>query len=448
MKLGRKMLVGILLLIEVALLLTVWSVHQVFLYKSLISTVSFDYVIYSDGEKVVARNGLTGLIDFSSENISDVIKFAVGRGGRSLFIKSGQYNVSSNIWLRNVNSLKIISDGAKLRFNGGSLILWGEDFEKSKNNLIEGLTLINGNIVIENSFMTSVRECIFKDSEAGIILLNSNTWTECTLIENCYFENVKRCIVFKTPIKNGTESYANTEIKRCNFKLIGEGSIAIHVENGSNFNEGLIQNVRIWLGNMHEDRQTGILLEGSMLNTVLNNVAFESFAENPSEIYGVKIGENGNPPIFGLGVVFLGNFTRKIDNPFNKWLYGVGSCFKFENINVPVGLNDNYGNTCEVTPPRYLYFSILTISLKIRVEGNFSENESVTLRLRLKSVDDSYSGELIKTFSSNSCMWLDYDDLLSIWPTVNIISSIVFDSKTNVAFSSVKIYISVYGQFN
>lgn len=449
-KLNQKILACVFtLLIAVALLLAAWAVQQVFFYKDLSMRVSsYDYIIYSDGKSIIVKNGLTGSINFIVKNISDAIHFAIEQKGRNIFIKSGQYNVSSNIWLRNISNLKIFSDGAELRFNGESIILQGENYEKSMNNLIEGLTLINGSIIVENSFMTTIRECIFKDSDAGIVLLNSNTWTECTLIENCYFENVKRCIVFKTPILNGTESYANTEIKHCNFKLIGEDSIAIHVEAKANFNEGLIQNVRIWLGNMHETRQTGILVEGSMLNTVLNNVVFESFAETPQEIYGMRIEKHGEPPILGLGVVFLGNFTKNISNPFNKWLYGIGSCFKFENISVPVGLNNNHGNTCEATPPKYLHFSISTLNLKIRVEGDFSENETVTLRMRLKFVDDSYSGELTKTFNSTTTLWLNHDELFSIWPTVSLISSIVLDAKTNVASSNAKVYVSIYGQFN
>lgn len=448
-KLGRKTLTYIFVfLLGVALSSAVWATYQFFFYKNLSMRGSYDYIIYSDLKNVIVKNGLTGFIDFIGENLSDAIHFALEKRGLSIFIKSGQYNVSSNILLRNLSNLKMVSDGAELRFNGGSIILHGEDYEKSMNNLIEGLALINGSIIVENSFMTTIRECVFKDSDTGIVVLNTNTWTECTLIENCYFENVKRGIVFKTPTVNGTESYANTEIRRCNFKLIREGSIAIHVEVGANFNEGLIQNARIWLGNTYENNQIGILIEGSMLNTILHNIVFESFAGTPNEIYGIKIGQNGAPPILGQGIVFLGNLTKNIDNSFNKWLYGIGSSFKFENISLSIGLNDFYGNPREITPPKYLHFSMSMLHLKIQVEGDFSENETVTVRLKLKSVDDSYSKDLTKTFNSNTTIWLGHDDLFSVWPTMNIISSLVLDAKTNVASSNIKIYISIYGQFN
>ncbi|MDH7476826.1 MAG: hypothetical protein QHH17_00375 [Candidatus Bathyarchaeota archaeon] len=448
-KLGRRTLAYILVfLLGVALSSVVWAAYQFFFYRNLSMRISYDYIIYTDLKNVIVKNGLTGFVDFIGKNLSDAIYFVLERNGLNIFLKLGQYNVSSNILLRNLSKLKIVSDGAELRFNGGSIILHGEDYEKSMNNLIEGLTLINGSIIVENSFMTTIRECIFKDSDAGIVVLNTNTWTECTLIENCYFENVKRSIVFKTPFINGTKSYANTEIKRCNFKLIREDSIAIHVEGGANFNEGLIQNVRIWLGNLYEANQIGILIEGSMLNTVVHNVVFESFANTPKEIYGIKIGQHGEPPILGQGVAFLGNLTRNIDNPFNRWLYGIGSSFKFENISVSIGLNNLYGNRCEITPPKYLHFSMSTLHIKIQVEGDFSENETVTVRLKLKSIDDSYSRDLTKTFNSNITIWLDHDDLFSIWPTMSIISSLVLDAKTNVASSNVRVYISIYGQYN
>ena len=431
----------------------IWTVFEFLSYRNLSMTIGYDYIVYSDiSRKVIVKNGLTGYIDFVGENISSAIYFALENEGKNIFIRSGKYNVSSDILLRNIKGLRITSDGAELWLNGRSLILQGEGYEQSMNNYIEGLKIFNGSMIVENSFMTTIRRCIFKNSDVGIVFLNSNTWTECTLIEDCYFENVKRCIVFKTPVMNGTESYANSEIRHCNFKLLGEGSVAIHIEPRANFNEGLIQNVRIWLGNTNETNQVGILIEGSMLNTVLNNVVFESFAETPQGIYGIKIGEFAEPPILGLGVVFLGNFTKGIDNPFNKWIYGIGSCFKFENIDVPIGLGNNYGDFCEVTPPKYLHFSISTLHLKVKIEGDFAENEVVTLRLRLKFVDCSYSREVTKEFtksvSSNVTVWLDNDEMFSMWPTVNLISSIVLDAKTNMSSSNVKIYVSVYGQFN
>ncbi len=426
----------------------VWATCQFFLYGNLSMRISYDYIIYGDSKKVTVKNGLTGFIDFAGENLSDAIHFALERKGLNIFIKSGRYNVSSNILLRNVSNLKMVSDGAELQFNGGSIILQGSSYEESMNNLIEGLTLINGCIIVENSFMTIIRGCVFKDSTDGIIFLNTNTWSECTLIENCYFENVKNCIVFEAPVDNGKESYANTEIKRCNFKLTKANSIAIYVKAKANFNEGLLQNIRIWLGHANETNQIGILIEGSMLNTLLHNVVFESFAKNPDEIYGIKIGQQGEPPILGQGVVFLGNFTRNIDNSFNKWLYGVGSYFKFENISVPLGLNDTYGDPCEITPPKYLYFSISNIHIKILVEGNFSENEVITVRLKLKFIDEAQSKAFTKTFDSNATIWLDHEDLFTILPVVNIISSLVLDAKTNKTSSDVKVYVSVCGQFN
>lgn len=448
-KLSKRMLayLGVFLL-GVVFSSIAWAACQFFLYRNLSMRISYDYIIYDDSKRVLVKNGLTGLIDFTGENLTDAIHFALERKGLSIFIKSGRYNVSSNILLRNVSNLKIVSDGAELQFNGGSIILRGEDYKKSMNNLIEGLTFINGSIIVENSFMTTIRECVFKDSDSGIVLLNTNTWTECTLIENCYFENVKKCIVFKAPINNGTESYASTEIKRCNFRLTRENSVAIHVEAKANFNEGLLQNLRIWLAHSNETNQVGILIDGSMLNTLLNNVVIESFARSPNEIYGIRIGQYGELPILGQGVVFLGNFTRKIDNPFNKWLYGVGSCFKFENISVPVGLNNLYGDILEITPPKYLYFSISNIHIKILVEGKFSENEVVTVRLKLKFIDESCSKDLTKVFISNTTIWLDHEDLSTILPTVNIISSIVLDAKTNKTSSDVKVYVWVYGQYN
>jgi hypothetical protein len=424
-----------------------WNLNQLILFRDISFEEDYDYIIYKEAEKIVVKNGATGCIDFVESDFQKALNNILKDNVR-VFLKNDSYDITSDIFLENLENVKILSNGAKLNFNKKSFVIRGENYKLSRYNSIEGVSIINGSVKIENSFMVSIRRCNFIDSENGVIFLNTNGWTECSVIEDCFFINVRKCVIFKTPQDNGTESYASTEIKRCYFELVNANSVAIHVEARADFNEGLVQNIRVWMGGLCCVNQTGILVEGSMLNTLLEDTVFESFAKLPLNVYGIRLERNSEPPIFGQSLVFLGNMTNKIYNPFGKWLYGIGGAFKIENLSIPLSFNNAYGECKEITPPSYLSFSISTLNLKIQVEGNFSLNENVTLRLRLKFMDGSTSRELTKCFNSAMSIWLDHDDFLILWPTTNIISSLMIDARTNLPSSNVNIYISLYGSYN
>jgi hypothetical protein len=423
-----------------------WNLNQFLLFKDISYTEDYDYVIYLDANAVRVKNGTTGRIDFIGENLTQAIDYALS-DGLKVFIKSAEYNASSGIALKNLKNVKITSNGAKINLGGNAFIIKGECWENSRHISIEGLTLFNGSLIIENSFMTTVKNCIFADSEEGIILSNTNGWTECTKIEDCYFENVKRGIVFKTPTGNGTRSYANTEIKRCYFELMKENSVGIQVEPVSDFNEGLIQNVRIWMGGISEQNQTGLLVEGSMLNTLMHDIVFESFANNPKNIYGIHLGPGGEGPILGHGIVFCGNLTEKIHNPFKRWLYGVGGSFKVENVSISLGVDNGYGAYQEIGLVTHLSIPIYSFNVKVQINGQFSTQETIVVRFRLKLLDYSLSEDLEITFRNATTIWLDHDDWLKIWPNRNIIQSLIVDAKTNENTSKVTVAVSVYGQY-
>lgn len=424
-----------------------WNLNQFLLFRNVSYAEDYDYVIYLNSGNVYVKNGTTGRVEFIGENLSQVMSFVLKGCDLKIFIKSGEHDASSGITIKNLSNVKIVSDGAKINLKGSIFAIKGDYWGKSRHIHIEGLTIFNGSLLIENSFMATVRNCIFEDSEMGIILLNTKSWTECTKIEDCYFNNVRKGIVFKTPSGNGTRSYANNEIKRCYFELTRENSVGVHVEPLSDFNEGLIQNVRIWMGEVSEINQTGLLIEGSMLNTLVQDTVFESFADKPQNIFGIYLGPGGESPILGHGIVFCGNLTRKIYNPFNKWIYGAGGSFKVENVSVPLGLSGSYGAEREIGLVTHLALPVYSFNVKLCVYGYFSAEETVFVRFRLKFLDDTFSESLELSFKNATVLWLGYDELLEIWPNRNIIQSLVVDAKTIKESTNVKVSVSVYGQY-
>lgn len=437
-----------LLLVAVIASSVLCSVSQYFLFRDVSYAGDYDYVVYVEDGIIKVKNGISGKLDFTGQNFTQIMNYVLRRDDLKIFIQRAEYDLTGNILLESLEGVKIVSNGAMLKLNGNNLIIRGASWEESSHNYVEGLIMVSGGIIIENSFMTTIKNCRFIDPENAITLINSNGWTECTLIERCYFINPsRRGIVFCTPINNGTRSYANTEITQCYFELRSQGAIGIHVEPGADFNEGLLQNARFWMGAVAEFNQTGIYVEGSMLNTLMQNVVFESFAFSPQGIYGLVLGEKCDPPIIGHGVVFCGNLTSSISNTRGKWIYGAGGSFKEKDVQVPIGMDGKYGPQMEIGVVPHLALAITSMNVKVQVNGNFSEGEVVYVRFKFKFIDGNFSKQLEIKFNEAGCIWLGNEEWLDIWPTRHIITSLIVDAKSTAKKSGVTVKVSMYGQY-
>lgn len=400
-----------------------------------------DYIVFRDGASVRAKNGKTGAIDFSSTNASIVLNQAIAQGN-SVCIKSGEYPLSSNILLHNKINARIIGDGAVIRCNEKKIIIKGDNYTNSQRNILSGLEIVNGTIRIENSFKTTITEMVFRDCTTAIELVNTETWSECTKIESSHFINCLEGIVFREPISNTTRSYSNTEINRCYFNLYRDNSVGILVEQDVEFGDSLIQNVRIWVGEFSQKSQTGISIEGAMLQTLLQNVVFESFAESPIDLYCINLGQDSEPPILGGGVTFLGKWTARIHNPFYRWISGLGGAFSRKTVDISVGLDNEYGSTQIICG---YPLNIASFKARIQVGGPFSYGEKLTIRFRVEFIDHIISRAVEKSFNQTTSFWLNDDDMLELAPAQNIIWTILVDAKTNHESTKMIVQIDVYG---
>jgi len=439
MKIHYKTIASVLLIVTLTII-SIWGFNA---YLDLVRNPAeeYDYIIFKDGVLVKAKNGKNGAIDFSSTNASSVTQQAIAHGN-SLFIKFGEYNLSSDILLYNKKNARIISDGASINCNCKKIIIQGDNYTRSQYNILSGLEIINGTVRIENSFKTTIVNTVFRDCATAIELVNTETWTEGTKIEDSHFIDSLESIVFRKPISNTTRSYANTEISRCYFNLYRDNSVGILAEQDVEFTESLIQNVRIWIGEFSQKNQTGILIEGAMIQTLLQNVVFESFAESPVNLYGVKLGQASEPPILGGGVSFLGKWTARIYNPFDRWLSGLGGAFKREKVGISVGLDDEYGAAQAI---QAYPLEITSFKARIQVGGTLRHGEVVTVRLSLELIDQVISKAVEKTFNQTGSLWLGDDDIFEIAPAQNLIWAILVDAKTNSKLTSATVQIDVYG---
>ena len=405
----------------------------------------YDYVVFQDDNTYKAKNQATGKVDFTSADAATVINQALTEGN-TLYLKPGSYACNVDVQVNNKINAKIIGDAAMIIGNGQKIVMKGDNYALSQNNMIQGLTVINGTLRIENSFATTVSNTAFINCTTALELANTNTWTEGTKVENCRFVNSRESIVFRTPTGNGTGSYASTQISRCYFN-IPDNSVGITVEYLAEFSDSQLQELRMWMGeNEAVHNQTGLLLNGSMHQTLMSGIVFESFTDYPDQLYAINLGETAvTPPALSGGISFLGNWTAKINNPYSIWISGTGAVFKQENLGIQVGVNGEYGTTREfqLRPD-----TISSFKPKIQVEGNFASNETITVRFRLEFLDNTISPSVQKTFNNSTSLWLNDDDMLRLFPSQSIIWTILVDAKANSASTDATVQISIYGIIN
>ncbi len=372
---------AIVIVLAALLVLTSFNTYLIFAgTQSSMSTnaLNYDYVLSQDGNNYKLKNMLTGYVVEKTESASAMINSALITG-KSVFLNPGTYALTDDINISNKVNAKIVSnDDATINGNGHKIIVYGTDYTTSRNVLISGLTINNATIRVVNSFRTTIENMIFENTSTGIEFANTNTWSEYNKVEDCQFINATEGIAFRTPVGNGTGSYSSTEIDRCSFNLI-DFSVGIKVEKKAEFSDSQIQDVRFWIGENGRANQTGLFVDGSMFQTLLFGVVFESFTPDPVYLFGIDIGNNCDPaPILDSGVSFLGNLTAKVHDPQGIWLSGESSLFKRENVIVPVGTNNQYGlnETIQVRP-----LTISSFKPKIAVKGSFINNETVTVRV-------------------------------------------------------------------
>jgi len=429
-----------IILIGALIFTAVWG-FQAYLKFERNPTEEYDYIVLQEGEFVQAKNGLNGRIDFSSTNASYVIQESID-SGNTVYIKSGEYTLTSDIVLLNKKNARIIGEGSKLRCNGSRIIIKGDNYTSSQYNVLSGFEIINGMVTVQNSFGTTVTSMIFRNCTVALELFNTDTWSEGSEISDSHFINCLKSIVFKTPVANGTGSYSNTEINRCYFNLYQDNAIGIHVETDAWFTDSLIHNVRIWVGEFNQKDQTGLSMNGSMLQTLMQNVIFESFAQTPLSLYGIKLDQAAEPPILGEGVSFLGNWTERVYNPFYKWVYGSGGAFKRENVGLSIGVNNKFESTTTVDA---YALKIIGFKARIRVTGTFALGEVITVRFRVELIDNTISGEIEKSFNQTATVWLDDADLLALTPSENVIWAVLVDAKTSYTSTSTSVEVDLFG---
>jgi hypothetical protein len=448
---------AIVIVLVALLVLTAFNTYLIFEgNRSFMSTnsVNYDYVLSQNGNGYKLKNMLTGCVSDEPTSASSAINSAFTTG-KSIFLNPGTYVLTDDVLVSNKVNAKIVSDFATIMGHGKKIIIHGDNYTTSQNAFISGLKIINATIRVENSFRTTIQNTVFENTSTGIEFANTNTWSEYNKVEDCQFINATEGIAFRTPILNvtggissqastvnATGSYASSIIEHCSFNL-QDFSVGIKVEKLAEFSDSQLQNVRFWLGENGRANQTGLLVDGSMFQTLLFGVVFESFASDPVYLFGIDLGGNCDPaPILDGGVSFLGNWTAKVHNPFGVWLSAVGSVFDRNNEDVPVGTNNQYGEKISI---QCRPLKIFSFKPQITVTGNFGNNEIVTVRVRIEYIDNVISNPVVQTFANSSSVWLTDDEMLALFSSQSIIWAILVDAKSSESSSDASVTVNGYG---
>ena len=118
-----------------------------------------------------------------------------------------------------------------------------------------------------------------------------------------------------------------------------------------------------------------------------------------------------------------------------------GALFK-QDVKVLVGTNDQYGlnESIQIRP-----LTIASFKPKIAVVGNFSNNETVTVRIRIEYIDNIISNPVEHTFTNSSSLWLSDDDMMQLFPSQDIIWAILVDAKTDLGLTDAIVTVGGYG---
>lgn len=345
----------------------------------LVANESYSYIIWTDGTNYYAKNGSTGKVDYSGTNASTVINAALSQlnGNRSIFFRSGIYNISAPLIINHSN---ILFSG---EVTGWDSSLGGTRFNKTGNtniidvvgtstNRIERIKFqnfnIDGNYVytgngINLSYVKyifidgvsilyqvgsalSVYSCYTCEVTNSLIALSGidattpaiymrgdidNTNVEIDVHHNTIANNHYRDIQIMNGVDidiadNNIESYqvvnhiyASTYTTISNNYMIGANGSGILTDGGNDIK--IINNYLELVKNSGIETAGGypVLIDG---NTIFSSVYYgiASHAKGSSVVNNVLFNNSGGIFIYGANEIIIGN--KLYDNPGTAILVG------------------------------------------------------------------------------------------------------------------------------
>ena len=406
------------------------------------STVTYLIEKSSDGCYQAVR--YDGKVVCRNVDASIVMQYAIDHlpeEGGTIAVREGIYTGSKDVLIVNRSHISIIGRGAI--FNE-SMVLRSEE-NLGFDNEITGLHFkgTDAGIRLENVFQTRIRDCSFNGCDVGIELANTRKWTEFTKIENVYFNNCRRSIVFRTPLPSAEKDYLNTMLDHVAIELRKKGDVGIEVEFNATVGDSVFSNLKIWF---HNDNQSGIRWNGPGNGTVIIKPAFESFVHNPQNLYAIVLLKHANCSPYILRPSFIGEFKARVYNEYAKWVYGLGGAFRneisTEKGEINIGTDNKYGETVTGMENRF-GTGLIDPHILIEINGAFQEGEVILVKVIFEYLDNSE--DLVElNFTSPGKYSLSEWNTYELLPSCNSIFAIKVQVKTNKISTNVNVTIKAY----
>ena len=406
------------------------------------STVAYLIEKSSDGCYQAVR--YDGKVVCRNMDASIVMQYAIDHlpeEGGTIAVREGIYTGSKDVLIVNRSHISIIGRGAI--FNR-SIVLRSEE-NLGFSNEITGLHFkgTDAGIRLENVFQTRIRDCSFIGCDVGIELANTRKWTEFTKIENVYFNNCRRSIVFRTPLPSAGKDYLNTMLDHVAIELRKKGDVGIEVESNATVGDSVFSNLKIWF---HNDNQSGIKWNGSGNGTVIIKPAFESFVEKPQDLYAIVLGQNASCSPYIIRPSFIGEFKARVYNEPAKWVYGFGGAFRNEistgKGEINIGTDNKYGENVTVLENRF-GTGLIDPHILIEINGTFQGGEVVSVKVIFEYLDNS-EASIELNFTSPEKYSLSEWNIYELLPSCNSIFAIKVQVKTNKTPTNVNVTIKAY----
>jgi hypothetical protein len=448
--------------------------------ESVNTTETASYIVFvGDDGKYYAKNGSTGMIEFSGSDAGAVITSAINampRGGL-IFIKAGTYYLSTpivinkpvaihgegagwfgvkrtelrpaqgidaividggtqNIYMGEIVDIEIYGDGLGKGQRGIHIVKYASDWlieRVSIHRVDEGITIeANGtnvwNIWIINNWIEM--------NGYGVRLTNApNGIDEIHIHKNKFFGNKYASVSVEHPYVTRvwiTENVFNRD-KRDGV-VISAGRFFYIAGNWFN-DEGTEQ------ANTYD----GIKIVGGYGDVVIMGNFFRAVDYMR---YGVYIAPGTSPRILILGNLFRGLKTAPIYNGLASAGYIIRDnmgyrtdSFKYTGLSIPIGVNDTYGPAREILTPSGV---ITNFRARITWGGTFGSGETVTVKIRV-AYDDLSVAYIEKSATAPGSTWLTDEDIMSLVAHNKAIIKMDIYAKTNLASTTATVSVDLYG---
>lgn len=192
-----------------------------------------DYIIFKDGNVIKAKNGNSGVIEFSGNEISDVITDILNttKGNVKIFIKPGSYKVTKSIVITQ-NGVEIfgVKGASILQGNGIGSIFTSQDESGYIHNparlMLHDLYIKDAQAYYGSTYYSQFYNLVISSSNTGGITLTDTNDPSGNCVDNWIYNNYIKAFTGINLVIAGTDNIVYGNIINC-----GNGGQGINVDN-------------------------------------------------------------------------------------------------------------------------------------------------------------------------------------------------------------------------